>query len=113
MTHHGYAARRSFMQARELNADLDHLKEEVDRLRKETESLRREVQRKPAEALSESDGEKERSFLEAVRAIVKGVREQSRKSLTAVEEKVERHPLAGLLAALGIGFLLGKILERK
>ncbi len=47
-----------------------------------------------------------------IRAAADQGREQARQTWSAFEKEVEERPMTSLAAALGIGFILGKLLDR-
>ncbi|NBD96264.1 MAG: DUF883 family protein [Gammaproteobacteria bacterium] len=49
---------------------------------------------------------------ERVRAAAEHSREQARQTWGAFEREVEERPMTSIAAALGIGFILGKLLDR-
>lgn len=49
---------------------------------------------------------------EQVRSAVKRSRQEARETWGALEREVEERPMTSIAAALGIGFVLGKLLDR-
>jgi ElaB/YqjD/DUF883 family membrane-anchored ribosome-binding protein len=53
------------------------------------------------------------SLKEELRKGMEGARDRGKKSVETVEQQIEQRPLLALLAAFGVGVVLGKILDRR
>ena len=84
--------------------ELQELKAEFATLKEELASIGDTVGRI---AHSATDEGRERVCSAASRS-----REQARETLSAFEKEVEERPMTSIAAALGIGFILGKLLDR-
>lgn len=82
----------------EIKSDVDSLKSD---LRSLTDSLKRqaESQARAGYAKAREAGDK--------------VRHQAQQGAAMVEDQIEERPLISVLTAFGVGFLIGKLLDRK
>jgi ElaB/YqjD/DUF883 family membrane-anchored ribosome-binding protein len=84
--------------------EVQELKDEIAALKKELSNIGDTVSNI---ARSAADEGKDR-----VRAAAEHSREQARQTWGAFEREVEERPMTSIAAALGIGFILGKLLDR-
>ncbi|WP_366553149.1 hypothetical protein [Aquibaculum sediminis] len=91
-----------------LRGDLDTLREDVKKL---TEQLSRTAKSGASAASEEAQAELSRLRAELDELYGRAV-SGGQASIESMERQVERHPLASLAAAFGVGLLLGKLLDR-
>lgn len=84
--------------------ELQELKEEFAALKSELSEIGKTVS-KLGRAASEEGRDR-------VQAAAEHSREQVRQTWGAFEKEVEQRPMTSIAAALGIGFILGKLLDR-
>jgi ElaB/YqjD/DUF883 family membrane-anchored ribosome-binding protein len=89
-------------------ADSD-LSKEIETLRADVAKLRTDLS---GIAVSLKDLGKGR-VKEELRKGMEGARDRGKKSVETVEQQIEQRPLLALLAAFGVGVVLGKILDRR
>ncbi|HET6655276.1 MAG TPA: DUF883 domain-containing protein [Gammaproteobacteria bacterium] len=85
--------------------DIHAIKSEVDSLKSELRSLTESLKR-------EAEAQARAGYAKAREASDK-VRHQARQGAAMVEDQIEERPLISVLTAFGVGFLIGKILDRK
>jgi len=88
---------------------------EVQALKNDLGSLRKDVG-ELAEALRRTGGKKaaeaRRTVEDELDHVIDEIRGRSRNAAAAVEKEVSDRPLTTILAAFGIGFVLGKVFDR-
>jgi ElaB/YqjD/DUF883 family membrane-anchored ribosome-binding protein len=84
--------------------EVQELKDEIAALKKELSNIGNTVS---SLAHTATDEGKER-----VRAAAEHSRDRARQTWGAFEKEVEERPMTSIAAALGIGFILGKLLDR-
>ncbi|HET6725372.1 MAG TPA: hypothetical protein VFH85_05150 [Gammaproteobacteria bacterium] len=85
--------------------DIHALKGDVDALRSDIKSL--------AESIKRQAESQARAGYARAREAGEKVRHQAERGAAAVEEQIEERPLISVLTAFGVGFVLGKLLDRK
>jgi len=84
--------------------EVQELRDEIAALREELSNIGNTVSNIAHSATDEGR--------ERVRAAAEHSREQARQTWGAFEREVEERPMTSIAAALGIGFILGKLLDR-
>ncbi len=84
--------------------DIDELKAEVSSLKSDISDI--------ADTLRKLSGDVVTDGRERLRQAGRQSREKARETWSAVEHEIEERPLTSLAAAFGIGFVLGKLLDR-
>ncbi|MDX1625445.1 MAG: hypothetical protein R3323_02920 [Wenzhouxiangellaceae bacterium] len=84
--------------------ELEELKKEFSALKGELSEIGRTVSRIAHAAKDEGQ--------ERIRDAAEHSRERARQTVSALEKEVEERPMTSLAMALGIGFILGKLLDR-
>lgn len=84
--------------------ELEELKKELTNLRKDMSEIGKTVSKFARSATEEGR--------ERVRSAADQSREQARETWGAFEKEVSDRPMTSLAAAMGIGFILGKLLSR-
>ncbi|WP_376696243.1 ElaB/YgaM/YqjD family protein [Wenzhouxiangella sp. EGI_FJ10305] len=87
-----------------MDKELEELKAEYSALKKELSDMSKTVSRLAQSATDEGR--------DRIRAAADQSREQVHQSWSAFEKEVEERPMTSIAAALGIGFILGKLLSR-
>ena len=84
---------------------------ELQELRKELDGLKSDMA-----DIAETIGKIARSSAEHGRERIRGAadysRQQAKEALGTVEKEIEERPLTSLAVALGMGFILGKLIDR-
>jgi ElaB/YqjD/DUF883 family membrane-anchored ribosome-binding protein len=104
------------MAERDVQAEMEALKTEMAKLRADFAGVAaalKGVGTAEAGVMRESSGEFIASLKEQLKCALEGAKERGKKSVEAVECQVGEHPFISLLAAFGIGFVVGKLLDRK
>jgi ElaB/YqjD/DUF883 family membrane-anchored ribosome-binding protein len=104
------------MSDRDLRMDLDALKDDLARLREDFGELAhtlKDLARSGAGAARERLDQGAHGVVDEIRSLLERMRHTGKDAVESVEERVQKNPLAGVLIALGVGFLLGKLLERR
>jgi ElaB/YqjD/DUF883 family membrane-anchored ribosome-binding protein len=103
------------MASRNLEAELDTLKGEFDRLRKEVgsfgEAASEEIQR-GGRRLRAAAGRGVERASDGLSDAADEVGRRGRRGLVAVEHQIEARPVTSVFLALGLGILIGKLLDR-
>lgn len=86
--------------------------DEMDAIRKDVKALRNDLG-KLVSALGTDLEAKGEDIKQAAREKINTVREKSKDSLHQIEETIEENPMTSLMAALGIGVLIGVFLNRR
>jgi ElaB/YqjD/DUF883 family membrane-anchored ribosome-binding protein len=84
--------------------ELEELKQEFARLRADMSELTETLKR-----LARSTAEEGR---ERLRSTAEQSREHARQRWDSIEREIEQRPMTSVAIALGIGFILGKLLDR-
>lgn len=84
--------------------ELQELREEFSALKSELSEIGKTVSQLARTATDEGR--------DRIRAAADQSREQARQTWGAFEKEVEERPMTSIAAALGIGFILGKLLDR-
>ena len=84
---------------------------DVQELKREYASLKSDLA-KMSESLSSLARDGMAEGREKVRGAARHSREQAREAWGAIESEVEERPITSLAVALGVGFVLGKLLSR-
>ena len=98
------------------NGEVKALQEDLRRLRADMSEL--------AKALLSSGAEGARDVrdrvvggaeagVDRVRELLHSLRSQGKGATARIEEGLTRHPIASLLSAIGLGYLVGRFLDRK
>lgn len=87
------------------NTDVDKLKEDLASLRSDVRQL--------ADSLKSTSASHLRSGADSARASADRFRGQAREAARSAESEIEAHPLTSVFTAFGIGFVLGKLLDRR
>ncbi|HET8551147.1 MAG TPA: hypothetical protein VFM97_01565 [Gammaproteobacteria bacterium] len=85
--------------------DINAIKGDVESLRSELKSLTDTIKRE-AEHQARAGYEKVREYGEKAR-------HQAKQGAAMVEDQIEERPLISVLTAFGVGFVIGKLLDRK
>ncbi len=94
--------------------ELDALKEDLARLRADIGDLAgvlKDLGVERAERIRGSAEDEVRARREALRRRLDSTRARGRKVIDDLEDQIEGHPLSSLLAAFGMGFIIGKLLD--
>lgn len=84
--------------------ELQELKDEFSELKSELSQIGKTVSQLARSATDEGRNR--------VRAAADQSREQARETWSAFEKEVEERPMTSIAIAIGIGFILGKLLDR-
>lgn len=84
--------------------DIEALREEVSKLRTDITDIAETLRKLSHDAVA--DGR------DRLRDAAKQQTDKARESLSGVESEIEQRPLTSVAAAFGIGFVLGKLLDR-
>jgi len=104
------------MSDRELKMDLDALKDELARLRGDFGDLARtlkDLTRDGVGAAREKLDEGAHGVLDELRSVLDRIRHGGKDAVESVEQRLEKNPLVVVLVAVGVGFLMGKLLKRR
>lgn len=82
----------------------------VDELKAEFASLKEDVS-KIADSLGKLSGEQVSHGRERVRDAAGRARTESRRAVGVVEDEIRQYPLTSLVAAFGVGWLIGRTLR--
>lgn len=82
----------------------------VDELKEEFASLREDVS-KIADTLGKLSGEKVSHGRERAQAAAGRARTETRRAVGVVEDEIRQYPLTSLVAAFGVGWLIGRTLR--
>ncbi len=93
-----------------LKKDLEALQADFSRLLKDVKGLGNNGRSEISDYTSMAT-EQLGDLIHKAEASLEKMREQVKATSKRVESTVEEHPIAALLAALGIGFLLGKLIS--
>lgn len=85
--------------------ELDEVKGDVASIKGELKSV--------VEMLKRQAESQARQGYEKVREVSDKARYQAKQGAALVEEQIEERPLISVLAAFGVGFIIGKLLDRK
>lgn len=84
--------------------DIEELKAQVEALRADLAGI--------SDALKNLGGDAASEGRERIRRAAEQARGKARDTIGALENEIEDRPLTSLLTAFGIGFVLGKLLDR-
>jgi len=84
--------------------DITQLKQDVASLKADLSSI--------ANSLKKEAGERARHGYERVREAGEHAADYARSGAHAVEHQIEERPMVSVLSAFGIGFVIGKLLDR-
>lgn len=84
--------------------DMEDLKAQVEALRADLAGI--------SESLKNLGGDAASEGRERIRRAAEQARGKARDTIGALESEIEDRPLTSLLTAFGIGFVLGKLLDR-
>lgn len=91
-------------------ADTDDLRKELDKLRADVAGLRDSGNEK-LQAMRDSAEDEIHRRRQMLRRGIKAGRERGRSAMAGVEEEMGTHPYVSFFAALGVGFILAKLLD--
>jgi ElaB/YqjD/DUF883 family membrane-anchored ribosome-binding protein len=96
------------MTTAKIDGDLDTVREDLAKLREDVANLATSLKGATSEALHEQiDAVRER-----IDRLSGEARQQSRRTLDDLTDKIEERPLASILVAFGVGILIGRLLDR-
>lgn len=98
----------------DLRKELDKLKADMARLRSDTSEVSRTLRELGSDELRALGESAEQEFQRRSQRLRRGVavgRERGRRAMEEMEEEVGAHPYASVFAALGVGFILAKLLD--
>lgn len=99
-----------------VDKESENLKAELENLRKDLGKLSEQVS-KTAGAGAKAASDETRAELNRLRSELNRISgyasDYGKASMENVHHQVEQHPLASLATAFGVGFLLGKLLDRR
>jgi ElaB/YqjD/DUF883 family membrane-anchored ribosome-binding protein len=104
------------MAERDLQKDLDLVKEDLARLRSDIADLTQKLLDMGKSEVGSARNRIEteaRNLVRELRQTLDETGEQGRKTVESVERLLTERPLVSLLAAFGLGLLFGKLLERR
>lgn len=104
------------MADREAHAEIETLKAELARLREDFAGVAaalRDAGMAETENMRENTSEFLSNLKEHLGHALDEAKEKGKRSMEVVENQVSEHPFASLLIAFGVGFVLGKLLDRK
>lgn len=84
---------------------------EIDRLKADLENLRKDFS-KLTDSLKRMSSDRLHAGSDAARASANRLRDQARDATHSLEEEFQSRPFTSVLSALGIGLLLGTLLDR-
>lgn len=84
--------------------ELQELKDEFKQLKEELSAIGKTVRQLAHSATDEGR--------ERLRSAAEQTRQQARETWGAFEHEIEQRPMTSIAVALGIGFILGKLLDR-
>lgn len=84
--------------------DISQLKDDMTKLKADLASI--------ASTLKQEAGERARHGYDRVREAGNHAADYARSGAHAVEHQIEERPLVSVLSAFGIGFVIGKLLDR-
>lgn len=84
--------------------DISQLKADIAALKSDISSL--------TDSLRDEAGSRARQGYAKARRAGHNARKQAEKGVDAVEEQIEEYPFVSVLSAFGIGFVIGKLLDR-
>jgi ElaB/YqjD/DUF883 family membrane-anchored ribosome-binding protein len=106
----------SLMAERDLQKDLDGVKDDLARLRSDIADLTQkllDIGKSEAGSARNRIESEARNLVRELRQTLNETGEHGRKTVESVEQLVTERPLVSLLAAFGLGLLFGKLLERR
>jgi len=86
--------------------------EDLDALKRDFAALRKDVAALMSSLGDAASAQKQRAFAAAGEK-AEQIKEQGAKVVRSVEGEIEARPLTSIGIAFGVGFLLGKLLERR
>ena len=96
------------------NATVDELKKEIETLKKDLVNLTRAFEKAGQEKLKQTVGDVKDRIAEKIPREqlerLEKVKAQGEDALKALKKQQKEHPLGTLLVAIGIGFLMGKLM---
>ncbi|MGP1310139.1 MAG: DUF883 family protein [Phycisphaerales bacterium] len=98
------------------SAEIDQLRADLAALRKDFSTLGKDVltaTRHGAESASEAARAEAQRRLEQLGDAWEGARDRSVAAKHDVERRIEEHPLASVMIALGVGVVIGKLIDRR
>lgn len=98
----------------DLRKELDKLKADMARLRSDTSEVSRTLREIGGDELRAWGESAEHEFQRRRQRLRRGMdagRERGRRAMEEMEEEVGAHPYASVFAALGVGFILAKLLD--
>lgn len=100
----------------DLNKEIQTLREDVAKLRADLSGVAgalKDLGKGRVEEAKSTLTELAEALREELRKGMEGARSRGKRSVETVEEQIEQRPLLALLAAFGVGIVLGKILDRR
>lgn len=91
-------------------SDTDDLRKELNKLKADLANLR-EFGSEKLHAMRDSAEEEMHRRRQILQRGIKAGRDRGRRAMAEVEEEMSTHPYASFFAALGIGFILAKLLD--
>ncbi len=98
----------------DLRKELDKLKADLARLRADTTEVTRTLRELGNEKLDDVRGSANEEFQRGRRILRRGVeagQERGRRTKEEMEEGIGAHPFSSVIAAVGAGFILAKLLD--
>src|SRR5262245_58456498 len=104
------------MAEREFRQDFEAMQADMAKLRSDFTSLAQkliDLGKNEAGSVQDRIETEARSLVQELRQTLHETQERGQKTIKSVEQMVTEQPLVSLLAAFGIGLLLGKLLDRR
>lgn len=98
----------------DLRKELDKLKADLANLRSDTSNLThaiRDLGGEKVAGMRQSVEDEVQRRRQSLRRGIEAGRERGRRALDEVEEEIGAHPYASFLAAVGVGFILAKLMD--
>ncbi|HET7674125.1 MAG TPA: hypothetical protein VFL54_01250 [Gammaproteobacteria bacterium] len=92
-------------------ASVEKVEKEYDQIKSDVESLKANL-KSIAETLKRQTESQARAGYEKVREIGDKARHQAKQGAAIIEDQIEERPLISVLTAFGVGFVIGKLLNR-
>jgi ElaB/YqjD/DUF883 family membrane-anchored ribosome-binding protein len=84
---------------------------EIENLQRDLQALRQDVS-SLTDSLKKMSAERVNAGLDSARASGEKFRQQAEEATRNLEQEIEARPFTSVLAAFGVGFIVGKLLDR-
>lgn len=92
------------MNSKQAGSDTEQLRADLNQIQRDVEAL--------TETLKKLGASRGQEGMEAVKRAAAATEKQARAAVESVEQQVTERPFQSVLVAFGLGFLVGKLLDR-